>query len=81
MVGVETAVTAARVAVSSATRSAFRHGLAQTFTPPPPPDFPLLSPPQAHTGRPGPNPSPLRIEALNVLCLGVRRGAPTAVQR
>ena len=35
--GVETAVAAARVAVSSATRSAFRRGLAQTFTPPPPP--------------------------------------------
>ena len=32
--GVETAVAAARGAVSSATRSAFHRGLAQTFTPP-----------------------------------------------
>ncbi len=37
--GVETAVAAARVAMSSATRSAFRRGLAQMFTPPPPPIF------------------------------------------
>ena len=36
--GVETAVAAARGAVSTATRSAFHRGLAQTFTPPPP-DF------------------------------------------
>ena len=32
--GAETAVAAARVAVRSASRSAFRRGLAQTFTPP-----------------------------------------------
>ena len=34
---VETAVSAARDAVSSGTRSAFYRVLAQTFTPPPPP--------------------------------------------
>ena len=36
--GVKTAVAAARVGVSSASRSAFRRKLAQKF-PPPPPDF------------------------------------------
>ena len=65
--GAETAVAAARVAVSSATRSAFRRGLAQLFTPPPPPpDFhSALAPssPPAHTGRPGPLPSPLPLSA------------------
>ena len=40
--GVETAVAAARVAMSSATRSAFRRGLAQMFPPPPPP--PIFTP-------------------------------------
>ena len=40
--GVETAVAAARVAASSATRSAFHRGLAQT--PPPPPGLFLASP-------------------------------------
>ena len=37
--GVETAVAAARIAVSSASRSAFRRKLAQRSPPPPPPDF------------------------------------------
>ena len=64
--GAEAAVAVARVAVSSATRSAFRRGLAQMFTPPPPPDFPsALAPssPPAHTSRPGPDPSPLFLSA------------------
>ena len=43
--GVETAVAAARGAASSATRSAFHRGLAQTFTPPPPRRMSSLSPP------------------------------------
>ena len=63
--GVETAVAAARVAMSSATRSAFRRGLAQ-MSPPPPPDFPSAlasSSPPAHTGRPDPLPSPLPLSA------------------
>ena len=64
---VETAVAAARVAVSSATRSAFPRGLAQMFTPPPPPpDFPsALAPssPPAHAGRPDSPPSPLPLSA------------------
>ena len=45
--GVETAVAAARVAVSSASRSAFHCGLAQTFTPP---RFPLCSSPHSPSG-------------------------------
>ena len=63
--GAQTAVAAARVEVSSAARSAFLRGLAQTFTPPPP-DFPsalVSSPPPAHTGRPNPLPSPLPLSA------------------
>ena len=65
--GVETAVAAARVAVVSAAPSAFRRGLAQTFTPPPPPpDFPSALAPEphpAHTGRPDSLPSPLPLSA------------------
>ena len=62
----DTAVATARVAVSSATRSGFRRGLAQMFTPPPPPDFPSAlapEPPPAHTGRPDSLPSPLPLSA------------------
>ena len=40
--GVATEVAAAHVAVSSATRSALRRGLAQTFPPPPPPPPPPI---------------------------------------
>ena len=46
--GVETAVAAARVAISSVVRSAFRRGLAQTFTPPP--RFSLRSSPLVPSG-------------------------------
>ena len=46
--GAETAVAAARAAVSSAARSASRRGLAQTFTPPP--RFSLCSSPLAPSG-------------------------------
>ena len=64
--GVETAVAAARVAVVSAAPSAFRRGLAQTFTPPPPPDFPSALAPEphpAHADRPDSLPSPLPLSA------------------
>ncbi len=64
--GMDTAVAAARVAISSVVRSAFRRGLAQMFTPPPPPDFPsALAPssPPAHAGRPDSLPSPLPLSA------------------
>ena len=59
--GAGTAVAAARFVVISATRSAFRRGLAQTA-----PRFSLCSSPlvpPAHTGRPDPLPSPLSLSA------------------
>ena len=51
--GVETAVAAARVSVSSATRSAFDRGLAQT-SPPPPPDFRRSASPKSSSGNVSP---------------------------
>ena len=60
-----TAPAALAAAATTALEAAFRCGIEQTFTPPPPPDFPSAlapSPPPAHTGRPGRDPSPVLSE-------------------